>query len=198
VGEWAAARGAEVELVRAPEVGAWPDPAGADAIVALGSDRSVHASSDPWIAPELAFLRAAQAADVPVLGICFGAQALAAALGGTVARAPAAEIGWYDIPGVDGYAGRWFSWHEDAFTLPPGARELAGNEVGPQAFAVGRSVGVQFHPEVTAAIVEEWLRVGRDAVADPEAIRRETALEVAAARERALALFDAVAASWVR
>ncbi|MEA2357601.1 MAG: hypothetical protein QOI62_861 [Solirubrobacteraceae bacterium] len=198
MGEWAAARGAEVELVRAPGVGAWPEPTGADAIVALGSDRSVHASTDPWIEPELEFLRAAHAADVPVLGICFGAQALAAALGGTVARAPVAEIGWYDIPGVDGYAGRWFSWHEDAFTLPPGAHELAGNDVGPQAFAIGRSVGVQFHPEVTAAIVEGWLHAGRDSVPDPEPIRRQTAREAGAARERALALFDAVAASWVR
>ena len=53
-------------------------------MVALGSDRSVHASPDPWIAAQLAFLRAAHDAGVPVLGICFGAQALAAALGGRV------------------------------------------------------------------------------------------------------------------
>jgi GMP synthase-like glutamine amidotransferase len=194
VGEWAAARGARVETLRAPEVDGWPDPGEADAIVALGSERSVHASDDPWIAAQLQYLRAAHEARVPVLGICFGAQALAAALGGTVARAATPEVGWIEIPGVEGYGGRWFTWHEDAFTLPPDATELARNARGPQAFALGASVGVQFHPEVTTAIVDGWLAKGRDAVADPEGLRRQSARELEALRERSFALFDAFAA----
>ena len=71
-----------------PAVAAWPDPREATAVVALGSDHSVHASTDAWLARELEYLGNAHAAGVPVLGICFGAQALAAVLGGTVSRAP--------------------------------------------------------------------------------------------------------------
>ncbi len=174
----------------------WPDARAATAVVALGSDRSVHASTDPWIARELEYLRAAHEAGVPVLGICFGAQALAAALGGTVSRAPAKEIGWIDVAGIDGFSGPWFTWHEDVFTLPPGAEELARAASGPQAFAVGASVGVQFHPEVTTAIVDDWLADGRDDVPDPEPIRSETAQRIAVARERAFSLFDGIAARW--
>jgi GMP synthase (glutamine-hydrolysing) len=198
VGEWAAARGADVDVVHAPMVSAWPDPRAADAVVALGSDRSVHASKDPWIAAQVGFLRAAHEAGVPILGICFGGQALAAALGATVSRAAQTEIGWIDVEGDDGYGGRWFTWHEDVFDLPPGATELARAASGPQAFAVGASVGLQFHPEVTPAIVDDWLAGARDAVPDPEQIRAETSTTVAKARERAFALLDRIAARWPR
>ena len=196
MGDWAAARGADVDVLHAPVVSAWPDPCGASAVVALGSDRSVHASKDAWIAAQLSFLREAHAAGAPVLGICFGGQALAAALGATVSRATETEIGWIDVEGEDGYGGRWFTWHEDVFDLPPGATELARAASGPQAFAVGASVGLQFHPEVTPAIVDDWLAGARDAVPDPGPIRAETASTVAKARERAFALLDRIAARW--
>jgi GMP synthase-like glutamine amidotransferase len=198
VGEWALARGARLEVVRAPDVAQWSDLRSADAVVALGSDRSVHASSDPWIAAQVDFLRAAHDADVPVLGICFGGQAIAAALGGAVSRAARTEVGWIDVEGDDGYGGSWFTWHEDVFTVPPGATELARAASGPQAFVLGRSVGLQYHPEVTPAIVDDWLATGADAVPDPEALRRETARRAAGARERAFALFDRIAAVWAR
>jgi GMP synthase (glutamine-hydrolysing) len=198
VGDWAAARGADVDVLHGPVVSAWPDPRAASAVVSLGSDRSVHASTDPWIAAQVSFLRETHAAGVPVLGICFGGQALAAALGATVSRAPETEIGWIDVEGDDGYGGRWFTWHEDVFDLPPGATELARAASGPQAFAVGASVGLQFHPEVTPAIVEDWLAGARDAVPDAEPIRAETAGTVAQARERAFALLDRIAARWPR
>jgi GMP synthase-like glutamine amidotransferase len=196
VGEWATARGAHIEVLRAPEIEDWPDPRSVDAVISLGSDRSVHASSDPWIPSQVGFLRAAHDARVPVLGICFGGQALSAALGGTVTAAPRTEIGWIDVDGDDGYGGSWFTWHEDAFTVPPGATELARAASGPQAFALGRSVGVQYHPEVTEAIVDGWLATGGDSVPDPEPLRRETARRAQGARERAFALFDRISADW--
>jgi GMP synthase-like glutamine amidotransferase len=177
-------------------VAGWPDPGEATAVVALGSDRSVHASSDPWIAAELDYLRAAHDGGVPVLGICFGAQALAKVLGGAVSRAAETEVGWIEVAGDDGFGGPWFTWHEDIFTVPPGAKELARAASGPQAFAVGASVGVQFHPEVTPKIVDDWLADGRDVVPDPEPIRTETMQRIAAGRVRAFALFDAIAARW--
>jgi GMP synthase-like glutamine amidotransferase len=192
------ARGAQVDVLHAPTVAAWPDPRGLSAVVALGSDRSVHASKDPWIAEQIAFLRATHDAGVPVVGICFGGQALAAALGATVSRAPETEIGWVDVQGEEGFDGRWFTWHEDVFDLPPGATELARADSGLQAFAAGPSVGLQFHPEVTPAIVADWLDGAPGAVAHPEPLRAEAAQTTAAARERAFALMDRIAARWPR
>jgi GMP synthase-like glutamine amidotransferase len=203
--DWARERGHSVTTLRAYEIGAgpWPDPRAYGAIAPLGAEQSVHASSDPWIAPQLAFLREAHEAGVPVLGLCFGGQALAAALGGEVRAAAAPEIGWLELESLDGDAvapGPWFAWHEDTFTLPPGAVELARSPACPHAFRVGRSVGLQFHPEVTPAIVEGWVRGGSATLAahgvDGEAIVERTRAGAAADRERAFALFDAIAAAW--
>jgi GMP synthase-like glutamine amidotransferase len=159
----------------------FPDTSRHDLVAAFGAPWSVYdtATIGTWITRELQLLRDAHERGVPVLGICFGAQALAAALGGTVTRAPRGEVGWYDIetdaPWIA--AGPWFQWHHDRFTLPAGATELARSAHAPQAFRCGRSFGVQFHPEVDLATVRDWLD-GRhrdesefaDADADPAAI----------------------------
>jgi GMP synthase-like glutamine amidotransferase len=201
LGDWAHARGLQVRTLRAAALDDWPDPGGFTAVAALGSDRSVERSSDAWIAAEIAFLRSAHAAGVPVLGICFGAQALAAALGARVGRAPAPEIGWIELDGAGAdLRGPWLAWHEDGFALPPGALELARSGAGVQAFAVERSVGVQFHPEVTPAIVEAWIEGDRASLAaariDPDALLAQTRRLASSARERAFALFDRVATRW--
>jgi GMP synthase-like glutamine amidotransferase len=159
----------------------FPDHAGYDLIATMGAPWSVYdtASIGTWIDRELALLRDAQAAGVPILGVCFGAQALAAALGGTVSRAPRPEIGWHFVESHAAWIGPgpWFQWHSDRFTLPQGATELARSALAPQAFRCGRSLGVQFHPEVDSAIVSDWLdgrHRGEDefaaAAADPVAI----------------------------
>ena len=102
LGEWARERGAAIELLRGPDLDVFPDAATADAVVALGSDRSVHASSDPWIAPQLRWLRESHEAGVPVLGICFGAQAF----GGRTRRERRALAGEGDRVGLDRGRGR--------------------------------------------------------------------------------------------
>jgi GMP synthase-like glutamine amidotransferase len=201
LGEWAHRRGARVTTLRAQELAAWPDPRAFDAVAALGSSHAVHGTLAPWIAGELGFLGDALEAEVPVLGICFGAQALVAVLGGEVAPMARPEIGWIEAQAAEPlHAGPWFAWHEDAVALPAGVRELARNGAGPQAFCHGASVGVQFHPEVTPGIVADWIASGRDPLAahgvDEAALRAETARRAPGARERALALFDRVAAGW--
>jgi GMP synthase-like glutamine amidotransferase len=143
----------------------FPDPRDYDAIVPMGAPWSVYddATIGSWIGDEIEFLRNAHEAGVPVLGICFGGQALAAALGGSVQRAAIAEIGWYDVetddPDLLG-AGPWFQWHYDQFTSPPGARTFARTPVGPQAYVIGRSLGLQFHPEITPSQLVAWIDNG--------------------------------------
>ena len=149
-----------------PDVTAvFPDPGGYDAIVFFGSAWSVYDEDTvgSWIGEEIAVARSAMDLGVPVLGICFGGQMLAAAVGGSVSRAPAPEIGWSmvetSIPGLI-VAGPWFQWHFDRFTVPAGVPVLARSALADQAFRVGRTLGLQFHPELTSAVLECWLDNG--------------------------------------
>nr|WP_240979874.1 type 1 glutamine amidotransferase [Streptomyces sp. HNM0574] len=151
----------------AAEAGFPADPTAWDLIVPLGAPWSVTRMNS-WITAELRLLREAHHAGVPVLGICFGGQALAAALGGSVRPAGRFELGWTELeaqrPQLLG-PGPWFQFHGDRFTLPEGAEELARNEVCPQAFTLGRSLGVQFHPELTPATLQSWFDNGGYALA---------------------------------
>jgi GMP synthase-like glutamine amidotransferase len=139
----------------------FPDPLDFDVVVPMGAPWSVYdrATIGSWIADELALLAAAHAAGVPVLGICFGGQALAAALGGSVELAAQAELGWYEIESDDPglvEPGPWFQWHTDRWNLPPGAIEVARTAQASQAFTLNRSMAVQFHPELVPATLRGW------------------------------------------
>jgi GMP synthase-like glutamine amidotransferase len=161
---WAERHGLALEVVRAERGEPLPEPAAVDFAIALGSEQSVIGARLPWIRRELEWLRAAVAAGVPILGICFGAQALASVLGARVYRLPAPEIGWIEVETRDPErvpAGPWLAWHEDGFELPAPARELARNEFGVQAFCHGRHLAVQFHPEASAEIAASWDTDGR-------------------------------------
>ncbi|ULE32143.1 type 1 glutamine amidotransferase [Mycobacterium sp. IDR2000157661] len=145
----------------------FPDPARYDVIVPLGARWPVYdeALRRTWVDAEMAMVRDAAAAGVAVLGVCFGGQLLAQAFGGTVTRSTAPEIGWYDVTSdrpdvVPG--GPWFQWHFDRWTLPPGAVELARTADASQAFLLGRSLALQFHPEVDHRLLELWLADDRD------------------------------------
>src|SRR5690348_6954556 len=163
--QWADARGHNIDVVVPQGLAAWPEPGDSDAIVSLGSEHSALDTERRWIREEIEFLAAAHSASVPLLGICFGGQALSAALGGNVSRAPQAEVTWRSIDTQAPElitAGPWPFWHEDRFDLPPGARLIAGTETEVVAFADGASVGLQFHPEADAAVVRGWVDEGRE------------------------------------
>ena len=103
---------------------------------------------------------AADRAGVPVLGICFGAQAMCVALGGRVEAMPDKEIGWFTVDSADEDAvpaGPWLEFHEDRCLLPAGATVLARNDSAVQAFRIGRHLAVQFHPEVDGPLLKRWL-----------------------------------------
>ena len=201
--EWARERGHALRVLEVPGLRQWPAPTLADAVVSLGCERSVHAAPPRWVAGELELLALAHADNVPVLGICFGAQALAVALGGQVRRADHLTVEWSLLDTHEQELipqGPWLRWHEDVFTVPPGARELASAEDVTLAFAAGRSIGVQFHPEADAAIASAWIAGSRHTLRDRarelQAVKCMMALDAHAARERALALFDTIAAYW--
>src|SRR4051812_36645175 len=111
--EWARRRGITLETVRVDETSSYPDPRDPDFVVALGSGATAAGGGPDWVEAEIEWLREVDAAATPVLGICFGAQALAAALGGCVRRLAMPELGWVTIDTVDADrvpAGPWMSW----------------------------------------------------------------------------------------
>jgi GMP synthase-like glutamine amidotransferase len=178
----------------------FPDFTGFDAVVVMGAAWSTydHELIGSWVVPEMEQLRRADTAAVPVFGICFGGQLLAAVHGGGVATSPAPEIGWTDVASDDAAvvpAGPWFQWHFDRWTLPPGAVEVARNAAASQAFLLRRNLAVQFHPEMTPGMLTGWLDNGGAAKAaqlgiDIDALTRSTRTEADAAARRARSLVD--------
>jgi GMP synthase (glutamine-hydrolysing) len=145
-----------------------PTPDEVAGIVVMGgwmdADDDLH---HPGLAAERALLAQAVERDVPVLGVCLGAQLLAMALGGRLLRRHGTEIGFgpVDVVGDDLVLGPLGSrptvlhWHSDAVELPPGATLLASSEATPvQAFRHGSALGVQFHLELEPAMLDLWLR----------------------------------------
>ncbi len=196
--EWAAARGVVLEVHRTFEPGRFPAPAGRSFVCCLGSSHSPLDRGIPVVESTLELVREAVAAGVPVLGLCYGGQVLADALGGTVEHAPEPELGWYEIeteaPDLVA-AGPWLEWHYQRFTLPPGARELARSPAGVQAFTHGAHLGTQFHPESTIEIVQGWARADAEnlrrlGIGDAQARLEAGRAKAGPARTNAFRLFD--------
>lgn len=171
-----------------------PALAGYHFVASLGSSHSARDSGQAWVAAEIALLREAIAADIPVLGLCFGGQALSIALGGEVATAKPPQIGWFELDeraeGIP--AGPWFHWHYEQLSVPPGGEPLAHSDAGPAAFRHGRHLGLQFHPEVTVEIIASWARSEAELEKlgiSPQALREESEQRVALARGHAWELF---------
>jgi GMP synthase (glutamine-hydrolysing) len=147
-----------------------PDVSEISGLIVLGGEMNADdLDRHPYLKTVRDLTRDAVKAEVPVLGVCLGAQVMARALGAAVNRAPVREIGFYPVhatrvgladPVLGPFApsSRVFQFHEDACELPEGAELLfRGDDVAVQAFRVGdRAYGVQFHFEVTMREIESW------------------------------------------
>jgi GMP synthase-like glutamine amidotransferase len=139
----------------------------------------------PFIEPECALIRDADATGVPVIGHCLGGQLIAKALGAPVTRHHVKEIGWQPLAVTDDTVAReWlgpdaprtmeiFQWHGDTFALPPGARNFMASPLcAHQAYVIDRGafahLGMQFHCEMTPALVQDWTRTGAEEIAEEQ------------------------------
>jgi GMP synthase (glutamine-hydrolysing) len=164
--------GPEVEVLEVEALAGDPLPSHdeVDGVVAMGGPMNVDDyESHPELEAEREWLAGAVDRQIPVLGICLGAQLLARALGAEVRPGRRPEIGFAHVdisdpadPIVGALAPRTdvLHWHGDVFDLPEGARSLASSAVTEhQAFRYGNAWGVLFHPEADAAMLESWLTI---------------------------------------
>ena len=166
----------------------FPDPSHYDIIVPLGARWAVYDErfEQYWLRSEIEMVQQALDAGVGVLGVCFGGQLLARALGGSVGPSDSPEIGWHDVRSTRPDLippGPWFQWHFDRWTLPPGATEIARNANGSQAFVHGRAMALQFHPELDEELLEIWIADDSDGAAQElglshDDLRARTAVEL--------------------
>jgi GMP synthase-like glutamine amidotransferase len=178
----------------------FPDFNDYDLIIPLGAPWGAwdDACIGNWLLPEIEWIGRAVESGKPVLGICFGGQLIARAMGGSVAPGAKGEIGWTyihsDQPDLVSN-GPWFQFHYDHWQVPAAAVEIARNPVSSQAFTINNSLAVQFHPELTASALKGWLDWGGDKKViedgqDPIVMMKQTVAEEAIARERTFELVD--------
>lgn len=177
-----------------------PNLDGYRGLIILGGPMNVdQVDQHRHLPTEINLIEEAIKRELPVLGICLGAQLIAKALGSEVRKNREVEIGWYDVsPTEDGEKDslighfketeRIFQWHGDTFNIPHGAVHLASSPLcSNQAFRYNRNVyGFQFHLEVDQKMIERWLRVPHHkeeiektkGKIDPQNIRNETILRI--------------------
>lgn len=138
----------------------WPTLDGADLVILLGSWWSAYWSDVAQsVRAECELILETHRRGIPLFGICFGAQIMATAFGGSAQRAATHEIGWHKVtadPPYEVIGGTWLQWHYDTFTVPKTLEVIATSPAGPQAIRAGRSFATQFHPEATEQIVRRW------------------------------------------
>ncbi len=158
-----ALQGARLEHVHPHRGDPLPRPQAVDGIVVFGGAESItEIDRYPYLLAEADLLREAVARELPVLGVCLGAQLLAHALGGSVRRLPRRAVAWLELARLadDELVPDpvWaLHWNEDAIEPPPGATELLERGgLGCAAFRIGSAWGVQFHADVDGPVLDGW------------------------------------------
>ncbi len=171
LGTFLESAGIDIRTIKLHEGDGLPDdPSDVGAIVSMGGPMSVHDEGlYPFLREEKKFLMEAMEANIPILGICLGAQLIACACHAAVLRAQVSEVGWSKVSITDEgkrdilFQGlsetlRVFQWHDDTFDIPEGATLLATSRTcHNQAFRYRNAYGLQFHIEVTKDMLTEWM-----------------------------------------
>jgi GMP synthase-like glutamine amidotransferase len=170
----------------------------------------------PWISQTCSLIREAVALDKPVIGHCLGGQLISKAMGGNITSSPVKEIGWGNAHAeANSDAKRWlgnwledhhgvadvFQWHGETFSIPAGGQRILTNDIcANQAFVMGPHLAIQFHIEMTPAMITEWCAAwpsevhGLDAlpptIQRPEQMQAETASRLPAMRSLANQLYS--------
>jgi GMP synthase (glutamine-hydrolysing) len=181
-----------------PQLGE-PEPSGFDAVMVFGGAMHPHQVEEhPWLEDQRSWLRGLLTSDVPALGVCLGAELLGEAAGGKVVQLDSPEIGWREARLTEGASSDpvfgalpasfpSLQWHSYALEPPAGA--LARTAASAQAYRLApRAWGIQFHAEVTPAIVEAWIVEAEET--DAEDVR-EAGIDLGEMRERTAAEIDA-------
>jgi GMP synthase (glutamine-hydrolysing) len=194
IGDWLTEKGFGVERVHREDAPAVPD---ADLLVVLGSPNSVATGHcEPPALTEIALVKDWVERGRPYVGICFGAQVLARALGGSVRRMDTTYRAFAEVDCADEappeLSGKWVLWHEDAITAPPDARVLARVPHADVAFRRGNAIGLQPHIEFDSEIVERLARIVNIADDEWRPLRDALEREDANHATRARSLLDAV------
>ena len=144
------------------------DLAAVSGLVIMGGRYSVN-DEHIWITDEIKFIQEAIEKEIPMMGVCFGAQMISKALGTEVCKAKNMEAGWHTINSntsklAESHALKLdnsfeiFEWHEDTFSIPDGATPLfSGRNIENQGYLYGNVLAMQFHLEMTENMVHEWL-----------------------------------------
>ncbi|MCW8854209.1 MAG: type 1 glutamine amidotransferase [Gammaproteobacteria bacterium] len=147
-------------------------------LVFMGGPHSVN-DNPQWLADEIIFIRQAIEKNIPVMGVCFGAQLISKVLGAKVSRAEHMETGWHQISVDTSKAGTGitlnfensfevFEWHEDTFSIPEtGIPIFTGRNFKNQGYLAGNVLAMQFHLEMTESMVFEWLERYQDCIPEP-------------------------------
>jgi GMP synthase-like glutamine amidotransferase len=168
IGPWLEKQEAKVSYTRFFASTRLPSPNAIDMVIIMGGPMSANNEDKlPWLVPEKQFIHDVVLRGVPVLGVCLGAQLIAAAMGARVYRNPVSEIGWFSVRRVATPKGNFafpeecmvFHWHGETFDLPVGAVHIAESDgCKNQAFQLNRNaVGLQFHLETTLESVSALL-----------------------------------------
>jgi GMP synthase-like glutamine amidotransferase len=173
IGPWLEKENAQVSFTRFFDSPRLPALNSVDMIIAMGGPMSANDEKKlPWLVPEKQFIQEAVLQGIPLLGVCLGAQLIAAAMGAGVYRNPVSEIGWFPVRSTPASEGNFafpeeclvFHWHGETFDLPAGAVRIAESDgCKNQAFQLHRNaIGLQFHLEITRESVSGLLDNCRD------------------------------------